>query len=360
MGSEADGRVRLAGRTLSLAALRGHAADYATVFARAKAEVGHAQCLCRTPALRLVIRCSRAGRYHLAGWPGEGERHEADCAFHKLAPGLSGRDTYSTEAIRESDSGISIRFDAALARKLSEPEPAKASAEQREGRARRTVGLLGLLHWLWEESQLTAWHPRWRRRNWWICHSRLRQQVTGCSINQEDLGDAMYVVPPFRREASARNAAAFETFRARLGRQGDTERRGLILGEIKDVNPTQYGVRYTLAHQRGALFATAALDERIRRPYRPAFSQATAELEARRIGLFLVELSPKGYLTVVDMAAMLVSRLYIPADSTPATKSSWPTPSPTTAGPTSSPSDTTEPMRFFPISSSPTPSRPTT
>lgn len=309
-------RVRLADRALYLATLRERATDYASLFARARAEVGHGQCLCRTPALRLVIRCSRAGRYHLAGWPGEGELHDSRCAFYKLAPGLSGRDAYSTDAIRESDDGVAIRFSTALARRISEPDPVTASVEQREGRARRTVGLLGLLHWLWEESQLNAWHPRWRRRTWWICHSRLRGQIAGCSINNEELGDALYVVPPFRKEYARRNTAEFETFRiVRLKKRMDRQRRGLILGEIKNVSPTPYGVRYELAHHRNALFATTALDARLRRSYRPAFSQAAAQHAARRIGLFLVELSPKGNLTVIDMAAMLVSRLYIPADS---------------------------------------------
>ncbi|MEH0579552.1 DUF1173 family protein [Streptomyces sp. B21-108] len=314
-GDRAD-RVRLADKSLPLFVLREHATDYATLFSRARAEVGHGQCLCQTPALRLVIRCSRAGRYHLAGWPGEGELHDPSCSFHKLASELTGRDAYSTEAIHEGDDGVAIRFSAALARKLSAPEPAKASTEQRDGRARRTVGLLGLLHWLWEEAQLTAWHPRWRRRTWWVCHARLSEQIAGCSINHEELTEALYVVPPFRKEYARRNTAAFETFRiTRLKRRGDTQRRGLILGEIRDVRPTRYGVQYALAHHRGALFATAALDERLRRSYRPAFSAAADEHGARRIGLFLVELSPKGNVRVLDMAAMLVSKLYIPADS---------------------------------------------
>ncbi|MFE4829843.1 DUF1173 family protein [Streptomyces sp. NPDC056672] len=315
MENKPQDRVRLGGQTLPLSRLREHAVEYATLFSQAKAGAGHAECLCSTPALRLVIRCSRAGRYHLAGWPGEGERHEAACPFHKLAPGLSGREAYSAEAIREGDNGVSIRLDAALVRSLTEPPPAKTSGTQREGRSRRTVGLLGLLHWLWEESQLTAWHPRWRRRNWWICHARLRDHIEGCFINEDPARTAMHIVPPFRPDSASQGTAAFETFKARLGRHGLRQHLGLILGEIKAVTPTPYGVRYALAHQRAPLFASAALDERVRRSYRPAFAKAAAEHDARRVGLFLVEITPKGNLTIVDMAAMLLNRLYIPADS---------------------------------------------
>ncbi|WP_416969403.1 DUF1173 family protein [Streptomyces sp. 4F14] len=307
--------VRVADKSLPLDTLREHPGDYSALFARARAEVGHGQCLCTTPALRLVIRCSRAGRDHLAGWPGEGELHEPSCGFHKLASELTGRDAYSTEAIHEGDDGVAIRFSAALARKLSAPEPA-ASSEQNNGPSRRAVGLLGLLHWLWEEAQLTAWHPRWRRRTWWVCHARLSEQIAGCFINHEELAQALYVVPPFRKEYARRNTAVFETFRiTRLARRGDTQRRGLVLGEIRGITATPHGIRYTLAHHHGSLFATAALDERLRRSYRPAFSKTADGHGSRRIGLFLVELSPKGNVRVVDMAAMLVSNLYIPADS---------------------------------------------
>ncbi|WP_372505178.1 DUF1173 family protein [Streptomyces parvus] len=104
------GRIRLAGRTVQLTWLREHSAEAAPLFARARAEVGYAWCLCRRPALRLVIRCTRAGRYHVAGWPGEGERHDPSCPFHKLGPGLSGRDRYSTQAIQEADDGVFIRL----------------------------------------------------------------------------------------------------------------------------------------------------------------------------------------------------------------------------------------------------------
>ncbi|MGW7521855.1 hypothetical protein ACWGJ2_40450, partial [Streptomyces sp. NPDC054796] len=46
-GERAD-RVRLADTSLPLYVLRKHATDYATLFSRARAEVGHGQCLCQS------------------------------------------------------------------------------------------------------------------------------------------------------------------------------------------------------------------------------------------------------------------------------------------------------------------------
>ena len=177
------------------------------------------------------------------------------------------------------------------------------------------MGLLGLLHWVWEESQLNCWHSRWTRRSWTTCYAELRRTLAGAKLNGEELEDVAFAIPPFHPEEAARNALAFAKFRTRLARRSGSQGRGLILGEIKDVSPTPHGVRFALAYHRGALFATAALNTRLRTSYRSAFSDAARLVNARRIGLFLVELTARGNLIVVDMAAMLTSHLYIPADS---------------------------------------------
>ncbi|MFD6335084.1 DUF1173 family protein [Streptomyces niveus] len=310
-------RIQLAGRTVQLAWLREHSTKAAPLFARARAEVGHASCLCRRPAPRLVIRCTRAGRYHVAGWPGEGEQHDPTCPFHKLAPHLSGRDRYSTQAIKEADDGVFIRLATPLTSSLTRPQTHTPAPEKTgdEPASRRSVGLLGLLHWLWEQVQLNIWNPQAGRPTWRTCHARLRQQLPPVTINDRNIDEALYIVPPFTPATADTNTAALHAFRARLGRHGTTERRALILGQIREVSPTPYGVAYRLAHQRTPLYARAALHARATRSYRHAFGKTAAEHGATRIALFAVERSPKGHLIAVDLAAMLTTSTYIPADS---------------------------------------------
>lgn len=308
------GRVRLADRVVSLSAVRDRPAEYARAFAAAKAEAGHAACLCRTPPLRLVIRCTRAGRYHLAGWPGEGDLHADGCAFHKLHPPVSGRTGYTREAIQDTDHGPALRIQPALTRQLAEPHRAAPDRVAPPTHGRSSVSLLGLLHWLWEQAQLACWDPRWRHRGWGLCHARLRDQADGCAVNGQDLAQLLYVVPPYRPASAEIAARVFQAFLARLGQRHGAVQRGLVLGEVKDVAATPYGVRYRLSHLRDGLFASQALHQRASRSYRPAFPN-TEKAGTRRIALFVIELSPRGYLQVIDLAAMLCSQLYIPADS---------------------------------------------
>jgi hypothetical protein len=307
-----SGRVALAGRVLKLSALREDPGPYAATFSRARAEIGHGQCLCRTPPLRLVIRCTRAGRWHLAGWPGDGESHSQTCPFYKTPPELTGRGGYTTGAITVTETGTAIRVDQPLRLRLAPGEGATEAAQTEARRSTGTVSLLGLLHWLWEEARLHQWAPGWHR-SWGTCRTRLSEVVSACRVNGEDLDDVLHIAPAPGR-VPPREQAAFTAFTGWLGADGTTARRGLLLGTVKTLAPTAYGERINLGGLARPLFASTALMRRLRRSYRPVFSGA-ASPAARRLVLALIERSTSGYLTVVDAAAMLTTATFVPADS---------------------------------------------
>ena len=306
--------VRLAGQRRPLAEVREDPDHHVRLLAAARSGRS-AECLCRTPPLRLVTRCTQAGRHHLACWPGEGPRHHPQCAFHRLDPELSGRGAYR-EAIRETGAGVSITFAAPLVSQPSEPR-AVVSASVYPGLGRRSVGLVGLLHYLWESAELTAWSAGSRRRGWATVAQALGEQISGCTISRQPAERVLYVVPPFRAESAEVNLAGFDDFMGRLRGDRRRIRRGFVLGEIKADRLTEYGVRYQLSHlgRQRQVFVDAEVDARLRRSYRSAFSAAAAEVGGRRVALFYVERSAGGYAVAVDAAVMLTSGDYIPADS---------------------------------------------
>jgi hypothetical protein len=177
------------------------------------------------------------------------------------------------------------------------------------------MGLLALLHYLWEQAQLNMWQPGPRRRTWHTCRSRLAVQITGHHVNRLELRDTLWIVPPFRPDTVQRINIAWEQFLARLNRAGRSRRRGLVLGEIRTTAATQYGVRVHLAHQRAPLFATQELMRRAERSYPTGFSAEASESSRRQVVLCLVELSARGWPLLIDLAAMLTTGTYLPADS---------------------------------------------
>jgi Protein of unknown function (DUF1173) len=307
--------VRLAGRVLPLSALRAAPDQFAPLFVRARAEFGYAECLCRSkrPA-RLVIRC-RSGRHHLAVWPEQGHLHRAHCPWFRPDPALSGRGVYTHSAILTTDNGTALRLATSLITH-SEPSspPRPASPDETDATAsRRSLSLLAVVHFLWEQAGLSVWSRREGRRTWRTCHARLLSVIQDCTANGTSLGDLLYVVPTFDRTVAQRNAQAWEDFTASLGQQRASRCRGLVLGEIRRIMPTEYGVCLRLAHQRAPIYASMTLMEKVRRSHRSALADHNDH--GRRVALLVVDRSRNGYTIAVDMAVALVSAAYLPVDS---------------------------------------------
>ncbi|WP_431929916.1 DUF1173 family protein [Nonomuraea jabiensis] len=314
-GAASTPLVDLAGQRVSLASLRRAPERFSSLFGAAKAGVGYGLCLCSTPPLRLVIR-ARKGRHHLAGWPGEGDKHAAGCDFHKIMQ-LSGRAGYTAGAIEETEQGTRVRLAVPLHLRPGGAVGVRtplAASDNASSVSRRSVGLLGLLHLLWQDAGLSEWRGPGRRRTWGDCHQALSQEAATCAVGDVPLSAVLYLVPPYRPETARATAEAFDRFCGELGTWGRTTRRGLILGEIKLIEPTSYGHRIALRHQRTPLFADVQLLDRVIRSYRAAFSAVLPE-RSRRIVLAVVERTSRGNLRVVDMAAMLTNAQYLPAES---------------------------------------------
>jgi len=301
-------RVRLADRTIDLNSLRAKPDLYTHWFQRARAETRHGLCLCTDPGLRLVIR-QRASRYHLAVWPGEGPEHHPECFFHAPEqPAHSGRTDYTEQAISHSATGTRIRLGQGLAiRPVSNETSTPIKSSSGQGGAWRSVGLLGFLHYLWESTGLTNWQPE-TSRNWAYCHRRIRINALNTRVNKLPLGEVLHTVAPFSHERAERNETAFASWRGLLNR-----RRGLLLGEVKQIGATRYGVRVMLRHLRHPLFARQQLLNRARSSYRSAFVDHPG---TRQVLLALVEQTSWGNLVIVDLAIMLTNDHYLPADST--------------------------------------------
>lgn len=305
--------VCLGDKTLPLERLRAQPEQHPRLFEAARAALGHGLCLCTEQPLRLVIRL-RAGRYHLAGWPGEGTQHNGHCPFFKLAPDLTGLTTYSRAAIEERGDTTAISLRQPLDLRPGERDNPAPTDPSPATSGRNTVSLLGLLHWLWEQAGLNRWHAGDRSRHWRTLHAALVDVSATCSVNQRPLTDALHTVAPYQPHDAARISLDFDRFASALGRRDGGHRRGLFLGEIREITPTVAGHRLAFRHTRIPVFTSKDMLHRATRSYPHAFAASRPD-HSRQIALVLVEKTDRGNLGAVDMCAMLANRDYIPADS---------------------------------------------
>ncbi|MGV9836502.1 DUF1173 family protein [Nocardia niigatensis] len=316
----AVGQIQLGDRRVSLAAVRAHPDQYSHVLLSAKTEVGHGLCLCReSDPLRLVIRCSAGGLFHLACWPLSGPAHDPRCRFFRLDDEFSGRSNYSLEAIREDDHGnVSVRLNLPLTR--SATTDSGSTAADGQGVGRRTVGLLGLLHHLFDSAHLNVWHPDMPRRNWQMVTDALTEQIATTTISGQPGLDSIYVIPTYRDGLGPEQGAAFDRFLKALIGHGPDPRYGLLLGQLNDIHPTKSGFFYQLAQlgRQRMVFVSAELHDKLTRRYRTAFTTALAKRGCRVVLAHLTYVKRRGYSLALanDIAVMPTTKYHIPVDST--------------------------------------------
>lgn len=296
--------------------------DFVEALARARGEHGHAACLCTTPHPPLVIRRRTAPEgdwFLLATWPNHGTAHAPGCRFHHSEADYAAARAQRLAAAQVGADGFSVKPDFSLALRLvpaSPPQPREQAAVARGPKTQRaTMGLLGLLEFLWGQAGLHR-HAGGAGRLWGEVQSRLLQAGSRGRLGEHKLADRLFVVPPFDVARKALLDAQWKGFVARFVRGKDAVPLFLVLGEIKATARAGRSVGTDLRHFAHRLFMSFSLATELARRY-PAVEARLGQSspDGRAMGLYLVEVSDRGNLWVHDAALMLVSRDYLPADS---------------------------------------------
>ncbi|MFM0441050.1 DUF1173 family protein [Paraburkholderia strydomiana] len=306
------------GGTFPLTDVQENPARYVRRLERAKVTPGYATCECVTcsPPLQLVIR--RYGSLlHLAGWPDDGHRHQRDCSFFKdpnVPRPVSGSDAKA--AILTTPTGLNVKLDASLTLRESTTGSRGSPATPSNRTNRRSASLLAFLQTLWAEAGLNQWTGTATSRHWGQCNAQLLAEVGTALINGASAQDVLHIMRRFDEADRTAINAEFDAFIGRLGGNNGRTRRGLVIGEISEIAPTQYGHSLSLRQSARKYYASTTLIDHAARTYPHAW-RALGDRAARVIALLLVERTPKGHLKLVDLAAMLCSRAFLPCDSMP-------------------------------------------
>ncbi|WP_449414428.1 DUF1173 family protein, partial [Pandoraea soli] len=285
-------RIDLAGHALLLEDILQEPERYCRWFELARATQGHARCLCVPGGRRLQIRL-RDGLYHLAVWPEDALSHHQKCTFRMRAEAQSGRAGYAKGAIIEKpDGSVDINADVPLKVRIEARIGAVRRSEEPKngGKARAKVGLLGMLHSLWERSGLNEWRPGWTR-DWWRCRRALIN-LDG-KVNGEPVENALYCVPAWRETEREAIESSWAKFRSRLEVQGDYRLRGIVIGELKSMELSKFSHKVKLKHHMHAFFVDTAIVERAQQSAPPVAAQMENP-DAHIILIMVVEVTRNG------------------------------------------------------------------
>jgi len=298
--------------------------DFQQILANAYANGVRPLCGCNriSPVELYVAKIASRASYELRRMPKAGSRHASDCDHYEPPPGLSGLAQVQGHAILEDTltDTVELKLDFALSkisgRTLPTPKDTPADSVKSDG---TKLTLRGLLHYLWHTAQLDKWYPAMQgKRTYGTMFKYINQAATGKVAKSQPLGDMLYVPEPHdpAREADIRSRRMLRLAQL-ASSSGTTTRLGLVVGELYELRPAQFGYQAVF---KGAMDCPFRVNEdlykRMIKHFKTALSmwdQNLTDSHLILIGTFTVDSA--GMPLLNEVAAMNVTQNWIPFES---------------------------------------------
>lgn len=170
------------------------------VLSRAKAERVRPLCLCQSPGVEMYIAAGGSDLV-VKRMPGTAAEHDHRCRSWLPPHELSGYGAVAEQSIVDNpnDGTTALRLGFSLSKlgNRAAPEPSGSPSDTVHSDGNK-LSLRAVLHYLWDEAELTSWHPGFAgHRSWTVVHRRLRAAVDGKLVRNNPLAPCFYVPEPF-------------------------------------------------------------------------------------------------------------------------------------------------------------------
>ncbi|EIM98402.1 hypothetical protein WQE_24277 [Paraburkholderia hospita] len=305
------------GLSVPLEEIQDNPARFATRLERAKKTPGFAVCCCRPSTsekpLRLVVR--RYGAlFHLARWPEEGYLHDrSSCTFFADKGPLEESPGRAHDAIRNTPEGLNAKLDISLSVRTVAAVTRSVSNEPTRSNSRRSAPLLGFLQRIWMDSGLNQWSGG-QQRNWGTCNAQILALLVEGKMNGKPIQDVLHVMRRYEEAAQATLKAELDGFLSRIQTTKASTERGVVIAEIKAIEPSKYGYVVKIRQTFETFYASTQLIEKAATSFRHAWAMM-GKSDARIVAVLVLERTKDRNLRAIDLALQLCNSSFIPCDS---------------------------------------------
>jgi hypothetical protein len=296
-----------------------HSAAAQQALGLAKAARVRPLCLCQPTGVQMYIAAA-GGSLVVKRMPGTAAEHDPRCRSWRPPGELSGYGAVAEQSIvdnpADGTTALRLGFSLSKAGNRAAPEPSGSPSDTVATDGNK-LSLRAVLHYLWDEAELTSWHPGFTgHRSWAVVHRRLREALDGKLVRKNPFGTSLFVPEPFsadrKTELEQRRIKAWAPAR----RQPGKPTKLLIgVGEIKAIEPANHGIKMQVRHQPGHPWF---LNEDLHRKLAKRFA---TELElwhmaeagdVRLLAVCTFSVSQAGYATVEQLSLMTTDRNWLP------------------------------------------------
>lgn len=293
---------------------------FADAIADAHAAHQRPRCLCLPEGVEMYV-ARLAGSDHgyiVKRMPDTGSHHAPDCPSYEPPAEFSGLGQLLGSAITENPATgeTTLKLDFPLAkmpgRSIMPPAGVKSDSVSSPG---NRLSLQGLLHYLWDQAELTRWHPGFAGKRTW---ATVRWHVLQAAEHMLARGDALrarlYVPEPFSiAEREAINVRRLAQWQHAVAVPGKAQNLMLLIGEVKELVPARYGFKAVVKHMPDQAFAIdEQLYRRLGRRFEPELALWGASDDIHMVMIATFGVGRAGVPAIQELCLMPVTRQWLP------------------------------------------------
>ncbi|KNZ30855.1 MAG: hypothetical protein AD742_20205 [Methylibium sp. NZG] len=297
-------------------------AAFAEAIADAHAAHQRPRCLCLVDGVEMYVArlAGLGGSYIVKRMPDTGSHHAPDCASYEPPPEVSGLGQVLGSAITEDPATgeTTLKLDFAMSKIAGRSTMPTAGGDSDSVASSGTkLSLRGLLHYLWDQAELTRWQPGFAgKRNWGTVRRHLLQAAENKIARGDSLRARLFIPEVFAvDQRDAINARRMSQWSQAIASPGKPQHLMLLIAEVKEIVPARYGFKAVVKHVPDQAFA---LDEqlyrRLGRRFEPALALWGAADDIHMVMIATFSVAAAGVPTIVELSLMLVTRQWLPVE----------------------------------------------
>ncbi len=292
---------------------------FAEAIADAHAAHRRPRCMCLVEGVEMYV--ARLGEgYIVKRMPDTGSHHAPDCPSYEPPTEFSGLGQVLGSAITEDPATgeTTLKLDFPLTKM---PGRSTIPPTGGEGDSVSSTGiklsLRGLLHYLWDQAELTRWHPGFAGKRTW---ATVRRHLIQAAEHKLARGDALrarlYVPEPFSiEERDAINARRLAQWQTVVPAPGKSQQLMLLIGEVKEIAPARYGFKAIVKHMPDqALAIDEQLYRRLGRRFEAELALWGASDDIHMVMVATFGVSSAGLPAIHELCLMPVTRQWLPVE----------------------------------------------
>jgi Protein of unknown function (DUF1173) len=295
---------------------------FAEAVADAHAAHQRPRCMCLVDGVEMYVArlAGSNGGYIVKRMPDTGSRHAPDCPSYEPPAEFSGLGQVLGSAITEDPTTgeTTLKLDFPLAKMPGRSTMPPAGGESDSVSTTGTkLSLRGLLHYLWDQAELTRWHPGFAgKRTWATVRRHLLQAAEHKLARSDALRARLYVPEPFSiDERDAINARRLAQWQHAVAVPGRPQHLMLLIGEVKEIVPARYGFKAIVKHMPDQAFAIdQQLYRRLGRRFEPELALWGASDDIHMVMIATFGVSSAGVPAIHELCLMPVTRQWLPVE----------------------------------------------